>query len=70
MEAAIEASDFTRAGFDAVLALIKKYGGIAYARKRAQEHIDEAKRFLDIFDGSKPRSLLEDLADYVLARKM
>ncbi|NVM22000.1 MAG: polyprenyl synthetase family protein [Desulfobacterales bacterium] len=70
MEEIIGDPAFTKAGFDAVLSLIKKYGGIAYARKRAHEHIDQAKRSLGIFDGSKSRGLLEDLADYVLMRKM
>ena len=62
--------DITESDFETVLELIKKYGGIAYTRKRAQEHIEQAKKSLDIFGASKPRTLLEQLADYVLLRKV
>lgn len=68
METIIGDLDFTRAEFDTIVGLINKYGGIPYSRKRAQEYVDQAKRYLDIFDASKPRALLEDLADYVLVR--
>jgi geranylgeranyl pyrophosphate synthase len=53
-----------------VLETIREYGGIEYARKRAQDHIDKAQKSLDIFQASETRILLEQLADYVLIRKM
>jgi len=70
LEIIIQDTDITEADFETVLGLIKKYGGIAYTRERAQEHIEQAKTCLDIFSASKPRTLIEHLADYVLVRKM
>jgi len=70
METIIRDQDSRRDDFDTILELINKYGGIAYTNKRAQEHTDQAKRCLGLFEPSKTRALLEDLADYVLTRKM
>jgi octaprenyl-diphosphate synthase len=70
METIIRDQDSRRDDFDTILELINKYGGIAYTNKRAQEHTDQAKRCLGLFEPSKTRALLEDLADYVLARNM
>jgi octaprenyl-diphosphate synthase len=70
LETIVRDMDITESDFETVLGLIRKYGGIAYTRDRAREHIEQAKKFLDIFSASKPRILLEQLADYVLVRKM
>ena len=70
LEIIIQDTDITEGNFETVLELIKKYGGIAYTRERAQKHIEQAKTCLDIFSASKSRTLLEQLADYVLVRKM
>jgi len=70
METIIRDMDITESDFETVLRLIKKYGGIAYTRDRAQEHIEQAKKCLDIFSASKPRTLLKQLANYVLVRRM
>lgn len=70
LETIIGDSDITESDFETVLELIKKYGGIAYTRERAQEYIEQAKKSLDIFDASKPRTLLKQLADYVIVRNM
>ena len=70
METIIRDPDLAREDFDSILDLIIKYGGIEYSKDRAQEHVDQAKTCLDIFEASKPRALLKDLADYVLTRKM
>ena len=70
METVIQNEDIAGKKFDAVLDLVNEYGGIAYTRKRAQEHIDKAKAYLDMFEASKTRTLLEDVADYVVAREM
>ena len=70
MERIIQQGTFTKDEFDSVLQLVAQYGGIEYTRKRVQEHIDQAKAYLQIFDVSKTRRLLEDLADYVVVRKM
>ncbi len=70
METIIQQGTFTKDELDSILALVAKYGGIEYTRKRAREHIDQAKTYLQIFDVSETRRLLEDLADYVVVRKM
>jgi octaprenyl-diphosphate synthase len=70
METIIRDMDITESDFETVLSLIKKYGGIAYTSDRAKEHIKQAKKCLEIFSASKLRTLLEQLADYVLMRKM
>jgi octaprenyl-diphosphate synthase len=70
METIIQQGTFTKDEFDSVLQLVAEYGGIEYTRKRVREHIDQAKAYLQIFDVSKTRGLLEDLADYVVVRKM
>ena len=62
--------DAKDADFETVLELINKYGGIAYTRDRARQHIEHAKKCLEIFDASQARTLLEHLADYVLVREM
>lgn len=70
LETIIGNDDSDAKGFDTVLDLVNKYGGTAYTRKRAQERIDQGKKYLDVFEASKTRSLLKDLADYVVARQM
>jgi octaprenyl-diphosphate synthase len=70
METIIESGDTDGKGFHTVLDLVNKYGGAAYTRKGAEDRIRQAKKYLDLFEPSKTRSLLEDLADYVVARKM
>jgi octaprenyl-diphosphate synthase len=70
METIIRDMDITESDFESVLGLIRKYGGIAYTRNRAKEHIEQAKKCLKIFSASELRTLLEQLADYVLVRKM
>ncbi len=70
MESIIRGPGFTSLEFEAVVEFLKKYGGVAYARKRASEHVREAKRSLNLFAPSETRDLLENLADYVLVRRM
>jgi octaprenyl-diphosphate synthase len=70
IEIIVRDTEVTEEDFETVLHLIKQYGGIAYTRERAQEHIDQAKGSLNTFQPSETRTLLEQLAEYVLARKM
>ncbi len=56
--------------FRTILELVKKHGGIAYTRNRAEDQIEKARQSLLLFETSKSRTILEDLADFVLARKM
>ncbi|MBW2175109.1 MAG: polyprenyl synthetase family protein, partial [Deltaproteobacteria bacterium] len=70
LEIIIQDPDIKEEDFEAVLELIKKYDGVEYTRERAREHIEKAKACLKIFSASNSRTLLEQLADYVLARQM
>ncbi len=70
METTIRDTDLAEADFETVLELVKKYGGIAYTKDRAREHIGRAKARLDAFRPSQPKRLLEQLADYVLVREV
>jgi octaprenyl-diphosphate synthase len=70
MEIIVRDTDVAEKDFETVVELIRQYGGIQYTRERAQEHIDQAKKRLDIFKPSQTRTLLEQLADYVLVRQV
>jgi len=70
MEIIVRDTDVTEKDFKTVVELIMQYGGIEYTRERAQEHIDQAKKSLNIFEPSQTRTLLEQLADYVLVRRV
>ena len=52
----------------AVTALIHQYDGIDYTRRRAQELVDRAKSYLNVFADSEARRSMEILADYVVSR--
>ena len=56
--------------FGTVLKLVNDYGGITYTKNRAKTHVGEAKNALKSFPRSPTRTILEDLADYVLARQL
>jgi geranylgeranyl pyrophosphate synthase len=49
---------------------MKKYGGIAYTEKNAMACIEKAKKSLSIFEPSKIKESLIDIADYVMARRI
>jgi octaprenyl-diphosphate synthase len=70
MEIIVRDTAVTEKDFETVVELIRQYGGIEYTRERAQEHIDQAKGSLNTFQPTETRILLEQLADYVLARKV
>jgi octaprenyl-diphosphate synthase len=70
LEAVIGLEGMAAADFDEALGLIKRCGGIEYTKESAQEHIKKAKTSLEPFSVSKSRIILEQMADYVLVRKM
>ncbi len=51
-----------------VTALIHRYDGIGYTRRRAQELVERAKSHLAVFSASDAKDALEILADYVVTR--
>jgi octaprenyl-diphosphate synthase len=51
-----------------VLALMDRYGSIAYAIQRAREFVEQAKKELSVFEESVHRRSLCIVADYVVSR--
>ena len=58
----------TEAAVDDAVAALADAGSIAYAKETAKELTADSKRHLDALPESGSRSLLEDLADYLIAR--
>ena len=52
-----------------VFELVQKYGGLQYTRERAESHKNRAKKALEIFPPGPDRQILEDLAEFVIARR-
>lgn len=69
MEAIIKNKNFSVRDFKFLIKLLEKYGGIAYTKKRAADHVEEAKKSLLVFKPSKTRRILEYIADYAHLRK-
>jgi len=69
MESIIKKNKFSVREFKSLIELLEKYGGIAYSKERAKEHIEKGKRALLLFEPSKTRKILEYIADYALIRK-
>lgn len=55
--------------FKGFVGLLVAYGGISYARERAQAHVTSAKAALGGFARSNNLELLENIADYALVRR-
>jgi geranylgeranyl pyrophosphate synthase len=53
-----------------IMALINRYGGIAYALEKARSFIDEGKGILTGFDESDAKAALIAVADYIIERKI
>ncbi len=66
----IENEDFTVDEFKTLVGLLEKNDGIAYTQKTAAFHIDKAKNVLSVFEPSKTKDTLFDIADYTLARRI
>jgi octaprenyl-diphosphate synthase len=64
----IQNEKFSLEEFQLLIALMKEYGGIAYTEKKAMACVQKAKQALSIFEPSKIKDSLFDIADYVLAR--
>ncbi|AEA46623.1 polyprenyl synthetase family protein [Archaeoglobus veneficus] len=48
---------------------LKECGALDYARQKAQEYVERGKRELDVLPDSKAKSLLIELADYLVTRE-
>ncbi len=56
--------------FDLILEKIKRYKGIEYTELQAENHVEQAKKSLGIFQACEAKELLLMLADYSIARKI
>jgi octaprenyl-diphosphate synthase len=70
MVATIRDTDFSVEQFEALVELLKKYGGVSYAEREAAAYIGKAKAALSVFEPSETRDVLLDVADYALARRV
>lgn len=69
MASIIRNPSFTTEDFDTLKALLQHYGGLAYTREKAREHVRLAKEALSIFKPSETSGILHDLADFTLQRR-
>jgi octaprenyl-diphosphate synthase len=61
--------DFDENEFVVFIELLKKWGGLQYTLDKATQHVQEAKKALDIFNSSPTKTTLNDIADYAMERK-
>ena len=66
----IQNENFTVDEFKALVALIEKNDGIAYTIRKAATYIEKAKDALSVFEASKFKDSLCDIADYTVARRL
>ena len=66
----IQNENFTVDEFQTLVALIEKNDGIAYTIEKAATYIEKAKDALSVFEASKFKDSLFDIADYTLARSL
>lgn len=69
MEEIIANPEFTQTDFAELVGFMEKYGGIAYARQKALDHVYEAKTRLKLFSASDTLDTLMLMADYALNRR-
>ena len=69
MAGIIRNPSFTTEDFEALKALLQHYGGLAYTREKAREHVKLAKEALLKFKPSETTGILHDLADFTLQRR-
>lgn len=67
--AVVEQEELEEAELESVIALIEKYDGIDYARKRAAEMVAQAKTRLSIFEDCPAKEALFVVSDYVVSRR-
>ena len=66
----IQNEDFSVDEFKTLVALMEKNDGIDYTIRKATAYIEKAKDALSVFEASKTRDSLYDIADYALARRL
>ncbi|WP_224449428.1 geranylfarnesyl diphosphate synthase [Haloprofundus salilacus] len=58
----------TEADIDAAVAELERVGSIDYAREMAEDLVEQSKERLSVLPDNEARSLLEDIADYLITR--
>ena len=66
----IQNEDFSVDEFKTLVALMEKNDGIDYTLKNAADYVEKAKKALSVFEASKTRDSLFDIADYTIARQL
>lgn len=66
----VQNESFTLDEFKTLVELMKKTQGIDYTMRKAADYVVKAKEALSIFEASKIRDSLFDIADYVLVRRL
>jgi octaprenyl-diphosphate synthase len=69
MRAIIVNPNFSREDFETLKTDLNQYGGLAYTRQCAEQHVATAKSALEAFAPSPAVDILRDIADYALSRK-
>ena len=64
----VQNEDFTVDEFKTLVGLLEKNDGIAYTKKTAAAYIEKAKNALSVFEPSKTKDTLFDIADYAISR--
>lgn len=70
MVATIKDADFSVGEFQALVELLRSYGGLSYAEQQAAAYIDKARQALTVFAPSQTKDTLLDIAEYALARSV
>jgi octaprenyl-diphosphate synthase len=66
----IQNEHFSVDEFKTLVALLQKNNGIEYTVKTATAYLEKAKKALSVFESSKYKESLLDIADYALARRL
>lgn len=64
----IRCRDFTPSNIDTLLSFAREEGGIEYAEKRMQEHVEKAIGYLTVLPDSQEKSALIDLTHFITQR--
>ena len=68
MTTIIKDENFSIEDFRTLIEKLEKYGGIDYTKKMAGSYILKAKEALSVFEASKSKEMMFDIADYALSR--
>ncbi|GAB6861533.1 geranylfarnesyl diphosphate synthase [Haloplanus litoreus] len=63
-----DAESLTEAEVESAVATLNEAGSIEYAREKARSLVDQSKADLRVLPDNEARSLLEDLAEYLISR--